>query len=190
MAETTGETPTTAAQSATPANEAPPQAEGEKFDAERAMALIEKLRNEVKELKPKAKKAEEFEAERAKREEAEMTELQKVAKRAAELEARLKAAERASTAQTIAAKVGLPAAFADRLKGETPDEMEADAKAILEALPKPTQKPATPGPVNPGANGKTGETKEQRDERLFGTPVQPFADTEVRRIFWPDGSVG
>ena len=47
-----------------------------------------------------------------------------------------------------AAKVGLPPALADRLRGETPDEMEADAKSVLAALPKP----AAPN-INNGAGG-------------------------------------
>lgn len=40
--------------------------------------------------------------------------------------------------QSVATKTGLPAALADRLKGETEDEMVADAKSIMAALPKPT----------------------------------------------------
>jgi hypothetical protein len=36
-----------------------------------------------------------------------------------------------------AAKHGLPATLADRLKGETAEELDADAKAVLAALPKP-----------------------------------------------------
>lgn len=175
MAEPTGETPKPATQEAAKPNETAPQAEAEKFDAERAMALIEKLRNEVKELKPKAKQAEELAALKAKQEEAEMTELQKVTKRAQELEAQLKAAQRATTANSIAAKVGLPAVFADRLKGETPEEMEADAKAILEALPKPAQKPTQPGPTNPGAQGEKSKThaeivQELTGQRKFSSP--------------------
>jgi hypothetical protein len=173
---------------ATP-NETPAQVEGEKFDPERAMALIAKLRDQVKELTPKAKQAEALAAAQKQKEEAEMTELQKLNKRLAETESELVATRRASLAANIAAKVGLPAVFADRLKGETPEDMEADAKAILEALPK--QSKPQPGPVaNPGMNGQVGETAAQRQARLFGTPAKPFEDKPTRNILWPDGTTG
>lgn len=52
--------------------------------------------------------------------------------------AKVKAMELQSLRQTVAAKVGLPAAFVDRLRGETEAEIEADAKSILAIIPKPT----------------------------------------------------
>lgn len=52
-------------------------------------------------------------------------------------ESKLAAMERRQLAASVAGKVGLPATLADRLQGSTPEEMEADARAILEALPKP-----------------------------------------------------
>lgn len=52
--------------------------------------------------------------------------------------ARVKALELNTLRQDVAAKVGLPAAFVDRLRGETAEEIEADAKSILAAIPKPT----------------------------------------------------
>jgi hypothetical protein len=52
----------------------------------------------------------------------------------------------------VAAKTSLPAALAERLQGETEEELEADAKALLAALPKP----AAPN-IN-GANGGNGQT--------------------------------
>lgn len=42
--------------------------------------------------------------------------------------------------RSAADKVGLPAEFADRLKGNTPAEMEADALKLLEAMPKQEKK--------------------------------------------------
>ncbi len=150
--------------------EAPAQVVEEEFDAKRAMALIEKLRTEVKELKPKAKQAEELAAAQKQKEEAEMTELQKAAKRLAEVEAELKETRRTAQVATIAAKHNLPEVLASRLKGETPEELEADAEAIAKLLTQPEKpKNPAPGPVNPGSNGQTGgETDEQRRKRLFG----------------------
>jgi hypothetical protein len=63
---------------------------------------------------------------------------------------RVAAMERQRTQGEIASKLGLPASLASRLQGATPEEMEADAKALLDALPKPTAPNInpTPGGVN------------------------------------------
>jgi hypothetical protein len=64
--------------------------------------------------------------------------------------------------------------FADRLQGETPEELEADAKKILEALPKaPKQAPAI-GATNPGAGASQGETIAQQRARVYGIGVSPL----------------
>jgi uncharacterized membrane protein YccC len=136
-------------------------------------AELEKMRKALKDANTEAAKhrkaAEQSAAEEARRKEAEMTELQKAQKRADEAEARAKQFEHTHLQKEIAAKVGLPARLATRLQGDTPEEMEADAKAILEDLPKPPE-PVKPGPgilpANPGANGSNGETREQRRARL------------------------
>jgi len=66
----------------------------------------------------------------------------------------------------VAAKLGLPAALSDRLHGETLEEMEEDAKAILEVLPK---KPAPNlGATNPGDRAGVVETHAQKKARLLG----------------------
>lgn len=59
-----------------------------------------------------------------------------------------RALELANMRRDVAQKLGIPAALVDRLQGETPEEMEADGKAIMEALPKPTVNgvPSTPTP--------------------------------------------
>ena len=143
------------------------------FDKDRAMALIEKLRAENKDLGKKAKLADEFEKQEAKRKEAEMTELQKANQHAAELEARLNQIQARQMRGEIAHKIGLPIEFADRLKGETPEELEADAKIILDLIPR--NKPANPGPANPGANGTHVETREEKRARLMPGTAGPFA---------------
>ena len=71
----------------------------------------------------------------------------------------------------IAAKVGLPSAFATRLQGNTAEELEADAKALLENLPKPEQKQKSPGlhPTNPGGQDRQPQkTSQQLIQDLYG----------------------
>jgi len=132
-------------------------------ELEQIRAALKKANGEAAKYR---KAAELAEAERKAKQEAEMTELDKANKRADEAEAKALKLEREAMQREIAAKVGLPAKLANRLQGETPEEMEADALAILEDLPKPP--PKTPGivPTNPGTNGSTGETDEQRRARL------------------------
>jgi Arc/MetJ family transcription regulator len=59
---------------------------------------------------------------------------------------RIKAMELNTLRRDIATKVGLPAAFVDRLRGETEADIEADAKGLLEALPR----------VAPNINSQSG----------------------------------
>lgn len=132
------------------------------------------LKDANKEAAQRRKRLEQLEADEAKRKEAEMTETEKATKRAQELEAKLTAYERAERQRKIAEKVGLPAPLASRLMGETEDDMEADAKSLLDSLPK-TDKP-NPGiqPTNP-PTGNKAETWEQKKARLMGEQHNPFA---------------
>jgi hypothetical protein len=66
----------------------------------------------------------------------------------------------------VAAKVELPEILIDRLKGDSAEELEADAKKLLEELPKPK---ATISTTNPGSNQSIQETREQQFKRLFGS---------------------
>ena len=67
---------------------------------------------------------------------------------AAEQAAR-KAAEIAILRRDVAARLNVPALLADRLRGETPEDIEADAKLLLAGLPK-----AGPPPGNAGSGAK------------------------------------
>lgn len=49
---------------------------------------------------------------------------------------RIKDMEMTSLRRDVASKLGLPAGLADRLRGDTAEALEADAKALLEAMPK------------------------------------------------------
>ena len=98
-----------------------------------------------------------------------MTEAEKATKRAQELEAKLHAYELSELQRAAAEKAGLPAQLAKRLQGSTAEELEADAKALAETLPKPTK--LTANPTNPGANGQQKETDAQKKSRLYGGDI-------------------
>lgn len=121
------------------------------------------LKNKTEEAARVHAKLTKFEAAEEERRKAELSEIDRLK---ADLQAAQTAAKQAQIAvlkKEIAEKTGLPAALALRLAGETPDEIEADAKALLEALPKktaPNLNPTNPG----GATG--GETDAERRKRL------------------------
>lgn len=146
------------------------QTNTEKVEISRAE--FEKLQAALKEANKESasrrKRLEELEAAETKRKEAEMTEAEKAQQRANALEAELKTLKRIEMQRTAAEKVGLPATLAKRLQGDTEEELEADAKALLETLPKPTKTNLTQ--TNPGANGSQSETRDQKKARLMGTP--------------------
>lgn len=85
----------------------------------------------------------------------------------AKLQADIKARDLRDKRRAIGQKAGLPDAIADRLTGETDEELEADAKAILEALPKGALPKVSA--TNPGQNARgQGESDAERRKRLFG----------------------
>ena len=137
----------------------------EPFDAERAKALIDKLRGEIKDLKPKAKMAEELSEAEKKRKEAEMTELDRLTKQLEDAQAELKRSKLEILKQAAAAKHNLPAELASRLQGDTPEELDEDAEKLAKLIPK-TPAPHV-GPTNPGGTASGGaETLEAKRARL------------------------
>ena len=138
-------------------------ADGQPFDAARAQALIEKLREENKVARAAAKKLAELEAAEAKRKDAELSELEKANKKAAELEAELAQVKLREMRTRIGAEYKLPEALAKLLQGNDDNAMKAHAKELADALPKQ----ATLTPTNPG-NGKEGITDAQRRAFLYG----------------------
>lgn len=135
-----------------------------------------------KEAAAAAKKLAAYEKAEEERRQAELTDLQKAQEKSARLEAELKAKELSILRRDIAAKVELPAVLADRLKGETAEEIEADAKALLETLPKSEKKAPSINPTNPGG-AKQGETLAQKKERIgYDRHVDIFSnDFNVRK---------
>lgn len=113
------------------------------------------------------KAAEAAEQEKKVKDEAELSETEKLRKKAAELEAELKSTQIAMLQRDAATKHNLPPELASRLKGETLEELEADAKTLAELLPKP--QPPHVKVTNPGSNasGET-ETYEEKRKRLLG----------------------
>jgi hypothetical protein len=122
-----------------------------------------------KEAAAAAKKLAAYEKAEEERRQAELTDLQKAQEKAEKAEAELQVTKLTIVRRDIAAAVGLPAAVADRLKGETVDEIEADAKALLEALPKNEKKAPNINPTNPGGATQS-ETLSQKKQRLGLTP--------------------
>lgn len=142
----------------------------EVFDAERAKALINKLRDEVKALKPIEKQYQELKSAEDKRKEAEMTELERAQKRIAELEGMTKAQARREMQRSAAEKYHLPAAVAELIPGDSLEDIEKKAEELSKVIP---QKPnPTLNPTNP--NGNAEETEAQKRERLFGSSHDIF----------------
>jgi hypothetical protein len=163
----------------TPASDSPDVLKAE-LDKVRAA-----LKDANKEAAERRKKLEAFEEAEAKRKQAEMTEAQKLQAQLEEKTKKLAELERAALQRQAAQKAGLPDVFAGRLQGSTPEEMEADAKALVEALPKP--KPQI-NPTNPGAGATQGETIEQQRARIYGSGGNPFdpnlAPKNGGGVFW------
>lgn len=171
----TGETPEPPVQGAGPSEIEPtPAAAEEPFDKDRAMETIRKQREENKNLKKDLQELATLRAERQQRAEAEMTEAQREKARADKAEQEKLVLQADILRRDVIAETGLPAGFADRLKGATKDEMLADAKELLKLIPQPTN-PKAPhlNSTNP-SNGQTTETDAQKRERLFGRQGNPF----------------
>ena len=119
-----------------------------------------------KEAAGRRKKLEAFEKAEDERKKAEMSEIDRLKLEGEELSAENQKLKYSGQQTTIAMEVGLPPAFADRIKGGTSEEMKADAEALLAAMPvKPEANPKT---TNPGDSARDGETEEQQRKRLFG----------------------
>lgn len=111
------------------------------------------------------KKLEAFEQAEQQRKQAEMTELEKAQQRAAELEAELNTLRIKELQRKAAREANLPLDLAERLKGATLEELQADAAELAKVLPKKTP-PGVP-PTNPGAGAAgQGETDAERRKRL------------------------
>lgn len=137
----------------------------------------ERLAKERSKAETMATKAREEAERKAAEEQGKYQELYEKAKReSAELESKLKAAEIASIKRDVAARLNMPTALALRLQGDDEASIEADAKSLMAALPKP----AAPN-INSGTgNGATPP----KDEYAFDR------ETYVRLGLNPDFHLG
>ena len=124
------------------------------------------LQNKTDEAKRVHGKLTKFEKAEEERKRAELSEMEKLQADLAKAQSDLKFATLTNLKRTVAEKTGLPAALFDRLKGETLEDLEADASALLEALPEAAKKTA---PILNTSNPSTslqGETDAERRVRL------------------------
>ena len=158
----------------------------EEFDEARAMELIRKQREELKQAKKAAAELERYKKAEEERKQAEMSETDRLKAELERAQSELKAKTVRTMQIEVAAKLGLPAALSDRLKGETLEEMEEDAKAILEALPKQKAAPNT-GATNPGEKAGSGDDFESAHKRWKAGEKQPNPFLGGGVVFPPTG---
>ena len=113
------------------------------------------------------KKLEAFEKAEEERKLAELSETERLKAELGKRDSELQELTTKQQQREAADKVGLPPIFADRIKGKTPEEMEADAQTLLEAMPKGKAAPNA-GATSPGDQAITGETEAEKRKRLFG----------------------
>lgn len=134
-------------------------------------ALSRSLANKTEEAQRVHKKLEDYEKAEENKRKAEMTEMEKLQDKIGETETALKQKtdeleqmKLNEVKRGIAEEVGLPTPFALRIQGETPEDMKADAQALLDAMPK--VKATIPSTI-PGANAQhLKETDVERRQRL------------------------
>jgi CRISPR/Cas system CMR subunit Cmr4 (Cas7 group RAMP superfamily) len=165
-----------AAQSAAKVTEPPVE---EPFDKERAMATITKLRETEKQAKAERKELEQLKAEKKQRDDAALTESERNKKERDELAAENAKIKTDLLRRDVISETGLPAIFADRLKGNTKEEMLADAEELAKTLPTLKTAPKLPA-TNPG-NAQTSETDAQKRERIFGKQTNVFDSDAIRQ---------
>ena len=103
-----------------------------------------KLRREAQSLRHRLK---EFEEKQQKEAEAKLSETELLKKQLGEAQAALRAKQMAELRQNAARAAGLPEELADRLNGETEEELTIDALALARSIPKPQ---AVVSATNPG----------------------------------------
>ena len=158
----------------------------EEFDKARAMDLIRKQRDELKQAKKAAAELEHYKKLEEERKQAEMTESERLKAELGKLQSELTAKTVRTMQIEVAAKLGLPAALSDRLKGETLEEMEEDAKAILEVMPKQKAAPNL-GATNPGEKAGSGDDFETAHKRWKAGEKQPNPFLGGGVVFPPGG---
>ena len=130
---------------------------------EKLAEATQHAKNKEEEAARHFKKLQSFEKAEQDKKDAELSELDKEKRARVALEAENKKIKLDLLKQSTASKLGLPEVLAIRLQGETPEEIEADAKQLLETLPKKT---STASATNPGGDHQVTETDAERRKRL------------------------
>jgi hypothetical protein len=147
----------------------------EPFDKDRAMETIKKLRESEKVARKDRQELEHLRQLENERKQAELSETDRLKAQLDEKEAKLRDLTKKDMQREAASTAELPAIFADRIRGETLEDMIADAKTLLGAMPKVKAAPNL-GATNPGQTATTGETDAQkRDRLLHGESFDVFA---------------
>lgn len=115
--------------------------ERQTFDAE----YVKKLRAESAKHRTEAKANAEAARRLAELEEAQKTEQQKLAERAEAAASRTAELERQNLHLRTALEKGLPLELVDRLRGDTPEEVAADADTLLALVTPADREPNSPG---------------------------------------------
>lgn len=140
-------------------------------------SALEKERAARREHERQLKRLAELEEAEAKRRDAEKSEIERLQERLQQAERDAREARLSLLRRQAAERYRLPDALADRLRGETPEEIERDAEEIAKTLPKPTL-----NPTNPAAGAASqGETDEQRRARIYGAGRNIFDPHEAQR---------
>ena len=137
------------------------QAESATFTQAQVDAIIkDRLDRAERKAQESAKKAATDAEAKALAEQGKFKELyEKALAEASAAQERAKALELATLKRDIAARIGLPAGLAARLQGDDEAAIEADAKAMLELLPKPAA---------PNINAASGTGGVQPGTQLYG----------------------
>lgn len=92
---------------------------------------------------------------------ANLSELEKAQRAATEASARLAEYEKTMIRQRVALAKGVPADLVDRLRGDTEDEINADADSLLALVKSQTQTTPKPDPSQGARGAATGSTADQ-----------------------------
>ncbi len=129
--------------------------EAKTFDAEYVKSLrheAAKYRTQAKDLAEKAKAYDEYK-------ESQKSEQEKLADQLKQAEEMKSAAERELLRMKVASSKNLPNSLVERLRGDTVEELEADADSLLSELKEQFVERSTPAPNQTGA-GIVGDSPE------------------------------
>lgn len=158
----------------------PEPAVEDEYNRERAMNTILNFRKAEKEWKREQKELEQLRAEREERKKADMTEAERYKQEAEALKAELAREKAGRMRLQVAAEYSLPEALANRLVGETIEDMKADAEQLAKLLPKPKKENPSLNPTDIG-DGKKGETDAQKRARIYNKGADLFDPESIRQ---------